>query len=89
MSYGTLQDRTALVTGAACGIGEATARLLAAQGARVVLLARRAERLEELAAKIGADGGRALAVPADLTGQASVDAPPSACTRRTGGWTWS
>ncbi|MEU5579848.1 SDR family oxidoreductase [Streptomyces huasconensis] len=74
MSYGTLQDRTALVTGAASGIGEATARLLAAQGARVVLLARRAERLEELAAKIGADGGRALAVPADLTGQASVDA---------------
>ncbi|WP_306334405.1 SDR family oxidoreductase [Streptomyces sp. KL118A] len=74
MSYETLQDRTALVTGAASGIGEATARLLAARGARVVLLARRTDRLEELAAKIGADGGRALAVTADVTDQASVDA---------------
>ncbi|MFD4632094.1 SDR family oxidoreductase [Streptomyces sp. NPDC058284] len=74
MSYESLQDRTALVTGAASGIGEATARLLAARGARVVLLARRAERLDELAAKIEADGGRALAVTADITDQASVDA---------------
>ncbi|MEU6993297.1 SDR family oxidoreductase [Streptomyces sp. NPDC046465] len=74
MSYEKLQDRTALVTGAASGIGEATARLLAARGARVVLLARRTERLDELAAKIEADGGRALAVTADITDQASVDA---------------
>ncbi|MEU6122883.1 SDR family oxidoreductase [Streptomyces sp. NPDC047123] len=74
MSYETAQDRTAVVTGAASGIGEATARLLAARGARVALLARRADRLDELAAKIEADGGRALAVPADLTDQASVDA---------------
>ncbi|MEV7196746.1 SDR family oxidoreductase [Streptomyces sp. NPDC093510] len=74
MTYYALAQRTALVTGAASGIGAATARLLAAQGARVVLLARRAERLDELAARIGADGGRALAVTADVTDQASVDA---------------
>lgn len=74
MLYDTLADRTAVVTGAASGMGAATARLLAAQGVRVALLARRAERLEELAAKITADGCRALAVAADVTSQASVDA---------------
>ncbi|MYQ77371.1 MULTISPECIES: SDR family oxidoreductase [unclassified Streptomyces] len=74
MQYETLADRTAVITGAASGMGAATARLLAAQGVRVALLARRAERLEELAAKITADGGQALAVAADVTDQASVDA---------------
>ncbi|MHC3818465.1 SDR family oxidoreductase [Streptomyces sp. NBC_00341] len=74
MSYGTLAGRTAVITGAASGMGAATARLLAAQGVRVALLARRAERLEELAGKITADGGRALAVVTDVTDQASVDA---------------
>ncbi|MEV0576123.1 MULTISPECIES: SDR family oxidoreductase [unclassified Streptomyces] len=74
MSYGTLAGRTAVITGAASGMGNATARLLAAQGVSVALLARRAERLEELAGKITADGGRALAVVTDVTDQASVDA---------------
>ncbi|MFD8691257.1 SDR family oxidoreductase [Streptomyces sp. NPDC059651] len=74
MSYATLSGRTAVITGAASGMGNATARLLAAQGVRVALLARRAERLEELAAKITADGGQALVVAADVTDQASVDA---------------
>lgn len=69
-----LSGRTAVVTGAASGMGEATARLLAAGGARVALLARRTERLEELAAKIAADGGQALAVTADITDEASVAA---------------
>ncbi|MEU6843751.1 SDR family oxidoreductase [Streptomyces sp. NPDC046716] len=72
--YAALAGRTALITGAASGMGAATARLLAAHGVRVALLARRADRLEELAARIGKDGGSALAVPADLTDQASVDA---------------
>ncbi|NEC65580.1 SDR family oxidoreductase [Streptomyces sp. SID9727] len=74
MPYENLADRTAVITGAASGMGAATARLLAAQGVRVALLARRAGRLEELAAKITADGGQALAVAADITDQASVDA---------------
>ncbi|GAA2307274.1 SDR family oxidoreductase [Streptomyces kunmingensis] len=73
-TYDNLSGRTALVTGAASGMGEATARLLAAHGARVALLARRADRLTELAAKIGADGGQSLALPTDLTDQDSVDA---------------
>ncbi|MFC8449264.1 SDR family oxidoreductase [Kitasatospora sp. NPDC057223] len=73
MSYPTLSGRTAVVTGAASGMGAATARLLAANGARVALLARRTDRLEDLAAKITADGGQALAVTVDVTDQASVD----------------
>ncbi|MET9505952.1 SDR family oxidoreductase [Streptomyces sp. NPDC006622] len=74
MSYENLAGRTAVVTGAASGIGEATAVLLAAHGARVALVARRGERLDALAEKIRADGGEALAVVADVTDQASVDA---------------
>ncbi|AZP18353.1 SDR family oxidoreductase [Streptomyces aquilus] len=74
MSYENLAGRTALVTGAASGIGEAVAVELAAQGAKVALLARRAERLEAVVGKIRADGGQALAVVADVTDGASVDA---------------
>ncbi len=69
-----LKDRTAVVTGAASGIGAATARLLAGQGARVALLARREDRLTALAAEIEAGGGQAVPVRADLTSDASVAA---------------
>ncbi|MFE6285950.1 SDR family oxidoreductase [Streptomyces sp. NPDC057877] len=72
MSYENLSGRTAVVTGAASGIGEAVAVTLAAHGARVALLARRADRLAALAGKIRADGGEALAVVADVTDDASV-----------------
>ncbi|WCD97375.1 SDR family oxidoreductase [Streptomyces sp. HUAS 31] len=74
MSYENLTGRTAVVTGAASGIGEAVAVLLAERGARVALLARREQRLDEVAAKITAGGGSALAVVADVTDDASVAA---------------
>lgn len=64
--------KTVLVTGASYGIGEATARRVAAAGATVVLLARSAERLDEVAAEIEAAGGMAYAHPVDLTDLAAV-----------------
>ena len=67
-----LDGTVALVTGASSGIGAATAEALAELGATVVLVARRTSRIEELAAKIVAGGGRALAVPADVTREAAA-----------------
>jgi len=66
---GRLQHTVALVTGASSGIGEATARSLAAEGAAVALLARRHDRLEALAGKIRAEGGTALVLATDITDQ--------------------
>ena len=70
----SLTDQVCIVTGASSGIGEATARRLARHGARVVLAARRADRLEELSAGIAADGGTALAVPTDIADRDAVGA---------------
>ena len=64
-----LDGTVALVTGASSGIGEATARALAAQGAKVAVAARRLERLERLASEIGGDGHTALAIQSDITDQ--------------------
>ena len=62
-----LAGRTVLVTGASSGIGEATARAVAARGATVLLVARRAEELERVRGEIEASRGRAAAYACDLT----------------------
>ena len=68
-----LDGTVALVTGASSGIGEQTAVALAALGASVVVAARRADRLEALVDRIGASGGKALAVAADVTDEAQAN----------------
>ncbi|WP_048075727.1 SDR family NAD(P)-dependent oxidoreductase [Haloquadratum walsbyi] len=67
-----ISGKVAIVTGASSGIGEATARLLANEGVRVVLAARREDELEDLAAQIELDGGDSLVVPTDVTDDADI-----------------
>ncbi|MCD2317599.1 SDR family oxidoreductase [Sphingomonas sp. IC-11] len=67
-------SKIVLVTGASSGIGEATARILAAAGMTVVLGARRTDRLERLAAQIAEDGGRARVAALDVTDRVQVAA---------------
>ncbi len=62
-----LKDKVAVITGASSGIGEATAEALAAEGATVVVAARREDRLEDLVERIEGNGSRALAVSCDVT----------------------
>ncbi|WP_367044720.1 glucose 1-dehydrogenase [Streptomyces sp. Je 1-332] len=62
-----LSGKVALITGASSGIGAAAARHFAAEGAAVALVARRVDRLEEVAERIRKDGGRAVALPGDVT----------------------
>ena len=69
-----LAGRVAVVTGASSGIGEAAAEHLAELGAQVVVLARRADRLTDLVARIEKDGGQALAIAADVSDAASTQA---------------
>ncbi|MFJ5015180.1 SDR family oxidoreductase [Streptomyces griseoluteus] len=68
----SLSGRVAVVTGASSGIGEATAERLAAMGAHVAVLARRAERLDSLVERIKKQGGRAVAIAMDVTDAAAV-----------------
>jgi NADP-dependent 3-hydroxy acid dehydrogenase YdfG len=77
-SSNELQETVALVTGASSGIGEATAVALAARGAAVALVARRRDRLEELASQIRDGGGNALVIEADV---GSRDAAEAAVTQ--------
>lgn len=73
-SAGTGTARVAVVTGASSGIGAATARLLGAGGWTVVLVARRADRLADVARDVEAAGGRALVEPLDAADGGAVDA---------------
>ena len=69
-----IQDKVVVITGASSGLGEATVRHLAKQGAKVVLGARRTEKLESIASDIRADGGQAEFVTMDVTNPSDVQA---------------
>jgi NADP-dependent 3-hydroxy acid dehydrogenase YdfG len=69
-----IAGKVVVITGASSGLGEATARLLSARGATVVLGARRVERIDALADELTADGGRALALATDVTDRGQVQA---------------
>lgn len=79
-----LNGKTAVITGASRGIGEATARHLASLGATVVLGARRADQLSRIAQDIRADGGRAIAVPCDMRIPSDVQGLIGAALAETG-----
>jgi NADP-dependent 3-hydroxy acid dehydrogenase YdfG len=79
-----LDETVALITGASSGIGAATARALAGQGASVALAARRADRLEQLSSEISAAGGRALVLDTDVTNSAQAESAVERTVRELG-----
>jgi len=81
---GRLDGTVALVTGASSGIGEATARALAGEGAAVALAARRRDRLDGLAKRIEGDGGRVLVLETDVTDESQAVAAVEATVQQLG-----
>ena len=73
MTHG-IQGKVVVITGASSGLGEAAARLLSAQGASIVLGARRKDRIEALAAELAGKGGKAIALTTDVTSREQVRA---------------
>src|SRR3954447_5654185 len=67
-----IKDKTVVITGASSGLGEATARHLAQQGAKLVLGARRQDRIQALAKELTGSGGKAVAVTMDVTDRQQV-----------------
>jgi NAD(P)-dependent dehydrogenase (short-subunit alcohol dehydrogenase family) len=80
-----LSEKVAIVTGASSGIGRATARLFADEGAKVVVGARRRTELDELVAEIVAAGGEAVAHAGDVKEEACAEALVTLATREFGG----
>lgn len=80
-----LADKVAIITGASSGIGRAAALLFAAEGARLVLVARRRPELDALVAEIAATGGAAVAVAGDVRDEATAAAAVAAAIDRFGG----
>jgi NAD(P)-dependent dehydrogenase (short-subunit alcohol dehydrogenase family) len=74
LSMDTLKDRVAIITGAGRGVGRATARLFAREGAHVVLFSRTASHLAEAISDIARAGGQALSIVGDVSREADVDA---------------
>jgi len=69
-----ITDKVVVITGASSGIGESTAKLLAQQGAKVVLGARRSNRIDAVVKEISATGGKAIGLATDVTKRAEVEA---------------
>ena len=80
-----LGGKRVLITGASSGIGEAGAERFAAEGAEVIVVARRADLLDDLAARIAEAGGTATAIPCDLADLDAVDALADTVEQRFGG----
>ena len=80
----SLHERTAFVTGASSGLGVTFAEALAAAGARVVLAARRVEKLREVERRIVARGGQAMSVQCDVGDPAQVESAVEAACQRFG-----
>jgi NAD(P)-dependent dehydrogenase (short-subunit alcohol dehydrogenase family) len=80
-----LAHKVAIITGASSGIGYATAKLFAREGARLVVAARRRAELEALVAEIAAEGGEAVAVPGDVRHEAFAAELVDTAVRRFGG----
>jgi NADP-dependent 3-hydroxy acid dehydrogenase YdfG len=74
MATSNIANKVVVITGASSGIGEATARLLAGNGAKVVLGARRKDRIDALVREITARGGSALGFATDVTKRGDVEA---------------
>ena len=69
-----IADKVVVITGASSGVGESTARLLAGNGAKVALGARRKDRIDALVRDINAKGGSALGFETDVTKRGDVEA---------------
>src|SRR5689334_21133422 len=74
MKTSNIADKVVVITGASSGLGESTARLLAANGAKVALGARRKDRIDAIVNEITAQGGSAVGFKTDVTRRGDVDA---------------
>src|ERR1700736_133436 len=74
MQISNIKDKVVVITGASSGIGESTAKLLAERGAKVVLGARRLDRINAVVQEIAATGGKAIGLATDVTKRAEVEA---------------
>ena len=81
----TLMNKTAIVTGASSGIGYATAKLFAQEGANVIVTARRSDALNALVAEIEREGGQAIAVAGDIRDEALAHTLVETAIRHFGG----